>query len=67
MLSITTVILILVVIFSGISATFPLVFILVAMGALLFIFSVYFILKDDYTTEKTFDDFYEDYPISKQE
>jgi uncharacterized membrane protein YqjE len=42
--------------------SFSLVFFLVVLGQALLIFTVYKVLKDDYTTDKTFDDFYEDRP-----
>jgi hypothetical protein len=41
---------------------FGLVFFLVVFGQGLLIFTVYKVLTDDYTTDKTFEDFYEDRP-----
>jgi uncharacterized membrane protein YqjE len=61
-LGLTTLILITVTIFATMNMSFSLVFFLVVLGQALLIFTVYKVLKDDYTTDKTFDDFYEDRP-----
>ncbi|CAM1371918.1 conserved hypothetical protein [Tenacibaculum litoreum] len=45
---------------------FSWVFILTVIGQLLVVLMVYKVLKDHYTTDKTFEDFYEDYPIGKE-
>jgi len=37
------------------------------VGQLLLIFTVYKVLVDDYTTNKTFGDFYEDYTPNENE
>ena len=42
------------------------VFILTVIGQLLVVLMVYKVLKDHYTTDKTFEDFYEDYPIGRE-
>lgn len=39
------------------------VFYLTCLGQVLVVIMVYKVLKDNYTTDKTFDDFYEDRPI----
>lgn len=44
---------------------FSLVFFTTLSGQILLIFTVYKVLTDDYSTEKTFDDWYEDHPIEK--
>ncbi|PTX60219.1 hypothetical protein C8N46_107226 [Kordia periserrulae] len=62
LLGLTTLILITVTIFSTMNMPFGLVFFLVVLGQALLIFTVYKVLKDDYTTDKTFEDFYEDRP-----
>ncbi|MEE4000120.1 hypothetical protein V1T75_07195 [Tenacibaculum sp. FZY0031] len=45
---------------------FSWVFILTVIGQLLVVLMVYKVLKDHYTTNKTFEDFYEDHPIGKE-
>ena len=44
---------------------FSWMFILTVIGKLLVILMVYKVLRDQYTTDKTFEDFYEDYPIGR--
>ncbi len=39
------------------------VFYLTVAGQLMLCYMVYRVLTDDYTTDKTFEDFYEDYPL----
>ena len=43
------------------------VFYMTCVGEVLVVFMVYKVLRDQYTTTKTFDDFYEDHPIGKEE
>lgn len=62
LLGFTTLILITVTIFATMNLSFGLVFFLTVFGQGLLVFTVYKVLKDNYTTEKTFDDFYEDRP-----
>ncbi|MEM6720607.1 MAG: hypothetical protein AAF611_14865 [Bacteroidota bacterium] len=62
LLGLTTLILITVTIFAAMNMSFGLVFFLVVLGQGLLIFTVYKVLTDDYTTDKTFEDFYEDRP-----
>ena len=45
---------------------FSWVFILTVIGQLLVVLMVYKVLKDHYTTDKTFEDFYEDFPIGRE-
>ncbi len=45
---------------------FSWVFVLTVIGQLLVVLMVYKVLKDHYTTDKTFEDFYEDYPIGRE-
>ncbi|WP_440120195.1 hypothetical protein [Tenacibaculum sp. Ill] len=45
---------------------FSWVFTLTVIGQLLVVLMVYKVLKDNYTTDKTFEDFYEDYPIGRE-
>ncbi len=45
---------------------FSWVFILTVIGQLLVVLMVFKVLKDHYTTNKTFEDFYEDFPIDRE-
>ncbi|WP_373055930.1 hypothetical protein [Zunongwangia sp. H14] len=62
-LYITTIVLVLVTVFSYFNFPFPVIFFLVVGGQGLLIYTVYRILTDNYSTRKTFDDFYEDHPM----
>lgn len=66
-LVITSTILLTVTIFAAMDFPFSWVFYLTVLGQVLLVLSVIKVLKDTYTTEKTFEDFYEDYPIGKEE
>lgn len=66
-LVITSLILVTVAIFAAVGLAFSWIFYLTVFGEALLIFTVYKVLRDDYTTEKTFKDFYEDHPIGKEE
>ena len=63
----TTVILITVAIFAAMDLPFRWVFFITVFGEILLVLSVIKVLKDKYTTDKTFKDFYEDHPIGKEE
>lgn len=63
LLAITTLVLVLLAIFSALGVAFPIVYFLMCFGQILLLITVYKILTDNYTTTKTFDDFYEDHPI----
>lgn len=63
LIAFTTVILLTVVIFSAMDLPFGWVFAFTSFGQLMLLISVYRILKDDYQTIKTFEDFYEDHPV----
>lgn len=52
--------------FAVLNFPFNLIFYLTIGGEILFVFTVFRVLKDNYTTEKTFLDFYEDHPIDKE-
>lgn len=62
---ISTLVLISLVIMVYFNFPFSLVFFTTLAGQILLIFTVYKVLTDDYSTEKTFDDWYEDHPIGK--
>tara|TARA_R110000823_G_scaffold315691_1_gene450070 strand:+ start:45461 stop:45706 length:246 start_codon:yes stop_codon:yes gene_type:complete len=66
-LVITTHVLLTVTVFSVLEFSFNWVFYLTVLGQVFFIYTVYKILTDTYTTDKTFNDFYEDSPIEKDE
>ena len=61
-LGITTFILVLVTIFATLNFSFAAVFYLTVIGQVLLVITVFKVLKGNYTTDKTFDDFYEDRP-----
>jgi len=44
---------------------FSWVFYLTVLGQIMIVYMVYKVITDDYKTSKTFEDFYEDYPIRK--
>ena len=46
---------------------FSLMFFLTFLGQVLLIYTVYKVLTDKYTTDKTFDDWYEDHPMSEKD
>lgn len=63
---ITTLLLVTVAVLVFYNVDYPIVFTAVLLGQAWWIFTVYKVLTDDYTTDKTFDDWYEDYPIGKE-
>jgi TRAP-type C4-dicarboxylate transport system permease small subunit len=62
LVAITTLVLLTVVIFASLNLPFSWVFYATCIGQVLLIITVYSVLTDDYKTEKTFKDFYEDRP-----
>ena len=66
-LVLTTFVLVTVAIFAAMDFPFGWVFYLTVLGQVLLIFSVFKVLRDSYTTDKTFKDFYEDHPIGQEE
>ncbi len=64
--ALTTIILIMVTIMATMNFTFGWVFYLTCIGQLMVIIMVYKVLRDKYSTNKTFEDFYEDRPISNE-
>jgi TRAP-type C4-dicarboxylate transport system permease small subunit len=65
-LAITTFVLILVSIMAAMDFSFTWVFFVTLFGQGLLVFSVYKVLVDNYKTDKTFDDWYEDKPIERE-
>lgn len=66
LLGVTSLILLVTVLFSVMDFPFGWIFSLTIAGQTLLIITVYKVLTDPYTTKKTFEDFYEDYPIRKE-
>lgn len=67
LLVITTLVLITVTIFASMGFSFGWIFFLTLFGQILLVLTVFRVLKDNYTTDKTFEDFYVDHPIGRQE
>ena len=61
----TTFMLVILTIMVAMDLPFNWVFYMTCLGQVLVVVMVYKVLKDDYTTDKTFEDFYEDHPIRK--
>ncbi|SDS32733.1 hypothetical protein SAMN04487764_1966 [Gillisia sp. Hel1_33_143] len=61
-LVITTVLLITLCVLANFNISFGIIFGIMLIGQALLIFSVYKILRDNYSTDKTFKDLYEDRP-----
>jgi len=64
--SITTLTLVVVTIMVTMNFPFNWVFYVTVSGQAAVVYMVYKVLTDDYTTDKVFEDFYEDHPIGKQ-
>lgn len=60
---VTTLLLVTLTIGVAMGMAFNWAFLLTCIGQVLIVLMVFRVLKDDYKTEKTFDDFYEDRPI----
>jgi uncharacterized membrane protein len=61
-IGLTILLLLTVVIFASMDFSFSWVFYAMCTGQVLLVYTVYKILRDDYKTDKTFRDFYEDRP-----
>ena len=64
--AITTLLLVTLAIMVSMNLPFNIIFWMTSLGQILVIVMVYKVLRDNYTTEKTFDDFYEDHPIGNR-
>ncbi len=64
--AITTLLLVTVTITAAMSFPYNRVFYLTIIGQILVVFMVYKVLTDNYKTNKTFEDFYEDYPLKNR-
>ncbi len=67
LLSITTILLVMLSIMAVLDFKYAWIFSLTTIGQILLVISVYHVLRDNYKTEKTFDDWYEDKPIGKHQ
>ena len=63
----TSLVLLTVTIMAAMNFPFNWVFYVTVLGQVMVVFMVYRVLRDNYTTDKTFKDFYEDHPIGMQE
>lgn len=66
-IAVTTLLLITITIMCAMDFPFNWVFYLTVLGQILLVVMVYKVLTDDYTTDKTFDHFYEDRPVEPVE
>lgn len=64
--AIATIALLLLTIMAALDFPFNWVFYVTVLGQALLIYMVYRVLVDDYKTDKSFEDFYEDHPIGKE-
>lgn len=60
----TTFLLVMLTVMVGMNMSFSLVFYTMCIGQFFVLVMVYKVLKDKYTTDKTFENFYEDRPIN---
>lgn len=67
LLILTTIILLLLTILASINFSFGILFYLMCFGQIMLIFTVYKVLTDNYTTNKTFEDMYEDRPVERKD
>ena len=61
----TTLVLILVTVMATLNFSFSWIFYITVLGQLMIVYMVYKVLTDNYKTLKTFEDFYEEYPVAK--
>ena len=61
----TTLVLFTVTIMAAMNFPFNWVFYITVLGQIMIVYMVYRVLTDNYTTSKTFEDFYEDHPIKE--
>ncbi len=62
----TTSVLLMVTIMASMDFPFNWVFYITVFGQVMVVYMVYRVLTDNYHTNKTFEDFYEDYPIRER-
>ncbi|UJH68494.1 hypothetical protein [Allomuricauda sp. SCSIO 65647] len=63
----TTLVLVTVTIMASMNFPFNWVFYVTIFGQAMVVYMVYRVLTDNYQTSKTFEDFYEDHPIGRQD
>ncbi len=63
----TTFVLLVLTIMAQLNFLFSLIFFLTVFGQVLLMYTVYKVLTDKYTTDKTFDDWYQDHPMQDKE
>ena len=61
----TTIVLVIVTIMAAMNFPFNWVFYITVLGQFMIVYMVYKVLTDDYVTEKSFKDYYEDHPIGR--
>lgn len=64
--ALTTSLLVVITIAAAMDAAFNWIFFATVAGQGLVVIMVWRVLTDNYTTDKTFEDFYEDYPIGRE-
>lgn len=62
----TTIVLITLTVMATMNFSFNWVFYVTVLGQVMVVYMVYRVLTDNYTTNKTFDDFYEDFPVGER-
>lgn len=62
----TTIVLLMLTIMASMGFPFNWVFYVTVLGQFMVVYMVYRVLTDNYQTNKTFEDFYEDYPIRER-
>lgn len=67
LLTVTTILLVMLSIMAALNFQYAWIFSLTTIGQILLVFAVYHVLKDDYTTEKEFKDWYEDQPLKSED
>ncbi len=67
LLTIATILLVMLSIMAALDFQYVWIFCLTTFGQILLVFAVYHVLKDNYTTDKEFKDWYEDHPISSDD
>jgi hypothetical protein len=66
LLTITTILLVMLSIMAALDFQYAWIFSLTTIGQVLLVITVYHVLKDDYSTDKEFKDWYEDKPIDSE-
>jgi hypothetical protein len=61
-IGITTAVLLITTVLATLDFSFSTIFFLTVTGQILLVYMVYRVLTDNYTTDKDFNDFYEDFP-----